>query len=81
MPLDGQRVVRILMEECSRLPERYAGYRGDVFELLTDILALERQQAWPQTEIQRQIIDKIEAAGAHLRRKQKLVDGRPGETE
>ena len=78
MPLDGQRVVRILMEESSRLPEQYRGYRKDMLDLLTDILALERQHLWQDIRIQKQIVDRIEAAGEFLRRKQKPATGRAG---
>ena len=46
VPLEGQRIVRIILEECSSLPEHYPGYRKDLLDLVTDILALERQRAW-----------------------------------
>ena len=69
------------MEECSRLPELYGGYREDVLDLLTDILALERQRVWQNISIQKKIVDKIEAAGEHLRRKQKLASSKDGATQ
>lgn len=80
MPLDGQRVVRIIVEECSNLSEQYPGYRKDVLDVVTDILALERQSAWQNISIQKRIGDKIEAAGAHFMRR-KPAPAQVGETE
>jgi hypothetical protein len=54
------------MEECSNLGEHYPGYRKDVLDVVTDILALERQRAWQNISIQKKIGDKIEAAGEHF---------------
>ena len=80
MPLDGQRVVRILLEECSNLSEQYPGYRKDVLDVVTDILALERQRAWQNISIQKKIVDKIEAAGNHFARR-KPAPTQAGEAE
>ena len=76
MPLDGQRVVQIIMEECAKLPEPYSGYRKDVRDVITDILALERQHGWQSIPIQKRIIDKFDAAGELLLRKQAAKDTR-----
>lgn len=67
------------MEECAQLSEPYTGYRKDVRDLITDILALERQHGWQNIPIQKRIIDKFDAAGQLLLRKQVAKDSGSGD--
>ena len=80
MPLDGNRVVQIIMEECAKLPEQYPGYHKDVRDVITDVLALERQHGWQNIPIQKRIADKLDAAGEVLLRKRRAKGVGLGET-
>ena len=81
MPLEGQRIVRIIIEECSSLPEHYSGYRKDLLDLVTDILALERQHAWQNIEIQKKTLDAFDAAAQRFLRKSKPAQSASGEPQ
>ena len=81
VPLEGQRIVRIIIEECSSLPEHYPGYRKDLLDLVTDILALERQRAWQNIAIQKKTLDAFDAAAEHFLHKSKATGSASGESQ
>ena len=69
MPLNEQKIIRIIFNECESIEERYDGYRDDLVILIADIITDERQHRVQGTNIQQKINDKCNAAGDHLARK------------
>ena len=70
MPLNEQKIIRIIFNECESIEERYDRYRDDLVILIADIIADERQHRVQGTNIQQKINDKCNAAGDYLARKQ-----------
>ena len=62
MPLNGQKITRIIIDECEVIEERYEGYKDDLLELVTDIIAAERDHRVQGTNIQQKITDSCYAA-------------------
>ena len=69
MPLNEQKIIRIIFNECESIEERYDGYRDDLVILIADIITDERQHRVQGTNIQQKINDKCNAAGDYLARK------------
>ena len=69
MPLNEQKILRIIFNECESIEERYDGYRDDLVILIADIITDERQHRVQGTNIQQKINDKCNAAGDYLARK------------
>lgn len=66
MPLNEMKVLSILLDECKTIEERCQGYKEEIVEVVTDIIAAERQHRVERTRIQQQINDRLHAAGDFL---------------
>ncbi len=66
MALNQQKLISIIMEEATKLPERCDGYREEVIETLCDILTLERQHRREGIYIKQKITDKCNTLGRFL---------------
>ena len=70
MPLNDRKIITIILDECESIEDRCDGYREELVETITEIIALERQHRVQGTNIQQKINDKCNAAGNFLARKQ-----------
>ena len=68
MPLNELKIITIILDECESIEERCNGYREELVETITEILALERQHRVQPTNIQQKVSDKCNAAGNFLAR-------------
>ena len=66
MPLNELKTITIIFDECESIEDRCDGYREELVETITEILALERQHLVQGTNIQQKISDKCNAAGDFL---------------
>lgn len=66
MPLNQKKIISIILNECESIEERCDGYREELIEVITEIIALERQHRVQGTNIQQKINDKCKAAGHFL---------------
>lgn len=66
MPLNQQHIAKIILNECNSIEERCDGYRGELAEIIIEIIALERQHRLHGTNIQQKINDKCKATGDFL---------------
>ena len=69
MPLNDQKIISILLEECEGIEERCDGYKEELRDVLIDILQYEREHITSGTHIQKKINDKCNAAGHFLAEK------------
>ncbi len=78
MPLNEQKVINIILDECKTIEERCEGYREELVEIIADIVAAERQHRVHGTNIQQKVTDKCDATGRFLaesREQAKQSDG------
>ena len=66
MPLNDRRIIQIIIEQCSALPNRCEGYLEEIVDVVAEVLAYERQHRVSATSIQKQISNKCDAAGRFL---------------
>lgn len=66
MPLNQQKIITIILDESKSIEERCAGYKEELVEVITEIIAAERQHRVQSTYIQQRINDKCSAAGDFL---------------
>jgi hypothetical protein len=69
MPLNERKIISIILDECKTVEERCEGYREELVEVITDIIATERQHRVQGTNVQQRISDKCNAAGRFLAEK------------
>ena len=69
MALNQQKLISIIMEEATKLPERCDGYREEVIETLCDIITLEQQHRREGIYIKQKITDKCNTLGRFLSEK------------
>lgn len=79
MPLNERKIVEIIVEQSSLLPERCDGYREELIETISDIIQAERQHRVQGTNIQQKVIDKCSAAGVFLASKRGQLQDSDGE--
>ena len=79
MPLNQQKIGRIILDECESIDERCDGYQEELREVITEIIALERQHRVQSTNIQQRINDKCSAAGDFLARNRNLTQTAKGD--
>lgn len=73
MPLNEQKIITIILNECESVEERYNGYKEDLVELITDIIIAESQHRVKGTNIQQIITDSCYAAADILTRNRSLT--------
>ena len=66
MPLNDKKIISIILEQCSRIEERCAGYRKEIIEVISEILEYERSHRISATNIQKKINDKCNATARFL---------------
>ena len=69
MPLNERKIINILLDECKTIEERCKGYHEELVELISEIIAAERQHRIQGTNIQQKISDRCNAAGRFLAEK------------
>ncbi len=80
MPLNERKIVKIIFDQCERLPMRCDGYHEELVETISDIIQAERQHRIQGTNIQQRVTDKCSATGRFLaeKRGQSHEDGDAG---
>jgi len=66
MPLNDKKIISIILEQCQEIDERCKGYRGEIIEVISDILEYERGHRVSATNIQKKINEKCNAAARFL---------------
>jgi len=66
MPLIQKKVVSIISDQFKNVDERCKGYREEIFNIVAEILELERQHRIRAINIQQKINDKCDATGRFL---------------
>lgn len=66
MAYNDRKIVKILMEQCQTLDERFPGYRKDMKDLLVEVLNLERTHAISRMNITQKIGDRVNTLGMDL---------------
>ena len=61
MPLNQQKVLRIIQDELESIEERYDGYREELIATIAEILQAENEHRVSRTNIQKKINDKVNA--------------------
>ena len=69
MPLNERTIIRLIFDECESIEDRCDGYRDELVEVITEIIALEGQHRVQGTNIQQKINDKCNATGDFLAKK------------
>lgn len=67
MPLNERKIVRIILQECKNVEERCTGYKEELQEVISDIIAAERQhKVGSRINIQKQINEKCNSTSLFL---------------
>ncbi len=66
MPLNDRKIISIILEECDKVDARCAGYEAELQEVITEVIALERQHRVRAGSIQKKINDKFNATARFL---------------
>lgn len=66
MPRNDQKIISIILEQCSEIDERCEGYREEIVHVISDILEYERGHLVSQSNIQKKINDKCDATARFL---------------
>ena len=73
MPLNDRKILNIILNECKSIEERCDGYMEELLEVITEIIAVERQHRVQGTHIQKKINDKCNAAADFLAKNRDLT--------
>lgn len=68
MAVNQQKLLAVLRAQVNLISEahRVVGYRDDVFETLSQIVVLERENLAARTQIQKKVTDQIQALATVL---------------
>lgn len=66
MPLNDRKIIRIILEECDKMQARCPGYQDELREVITEVIAMERQHQVKSGNIQKKINDKFNATARFL---------------
>ena len=66
MAFNDKKIAKVLVAECTKVPDRCKGYREEVTDLLADVLNLEREHAIGRINIAQKIGDQINTVGMFL---------------
>lgn len=66
MPQAQKKVISIILEQCAKIEERCEGYREELADVVTDILACEHDHRVSATNVQKKINDKFDATARLL---------------
>lgn len=81
MPLNDRKIIAIILNECKTIEERCTGYKEELRETITEIIAAERQHRVQGTNIQQKISDKCYAVGDFLAESRGLTKTRRGDIQ
>ena len=70
MPLNQQKVLRVVLDELESIEERYNGYRKELIASIAEILQAESEHRVSRTNIQKQINDKVNAVARFVAEQQ-----------
>ena len=73
MPLNDRKIINIILNECKSIEERCDGYTEELREVITEIIAAERQHRAQGIHIQKKITDKCNAAADFLAKNRDLT--------
>lgn len=73
MPLNETKIIEIILDECGKIDEKCEGYRDEVIEVVSEIIAYERQHRIQGTNIQQKIEEKCNATGRFLAENRKTT--------
>jgi hypothetical protein len=63
MAVDQQKLITVIKAAVDGVENRYAGYHGDLFDYVAQIVLLEREHEKKATQIQKKVSDKVDALG------------------
>lgn len=66
MPLNRQKTIKIILDECESIEERCDGYKDELKEVINEILQYESAHRVSRTDIQKKINDKFNATAKFL---------------
>ena len=66
MPLNENKIISIILEQCEEIDERCDGYKKELIDVIADILVYERGHRVSATTIQKKINDSCNATGRFL---------------
>jgi hypothetical protein len=78
MPLNDKKIISIMLEQGTSIPERCEGYREEIMEVIAEIITYERAHRVEATNIQKKINEKCDAAARFLTERR---NGTSGEVE
>lgn len=64
--MDQRRVLEIIKEETHRVDERYPGYREELWEVVAEIVSLERQHKLLTRNVKKDVAEQINTLGSEL---------------
>ena len=68
MPLNQQKIIKIILEERESIEERCDGYKEELTEVIAEILQYESAHRVSRMDIQKKINDKFSAVAGFLAR-------------
>ena len=66
MPANDQKIVSIMFSEIEAIDERCDGYRDQLKDTVSDIIAFVREHKINRTNVDQKVADKISATGRFL---------------
>ena len=66
MPANDQKIISIIFSEIEAIDERCDGYRDQLKDTVSDIIAFVREHKINRTNVDQKVADKISATGRFL---------------
>ena len=66
MPANDRKIAEIIFAEINAVEERCPGYREELKEVASDVIAAERQNRIARIKIRQRVEDRINAVGQFL---------------
>lgn len=66
MAYNDKKIIKVLLEELKKVPERCPGYKKEFAHLLGEVLQAERGHRITRTTVVKQITDKVNTVGMFL---------------
>ena len=58
-----KKLIEVIFNQVSKIPDRCEGYRKELRELLADVVYLEHEHAISRIDVVKKITDKVNASG------------------
>lgn len=75
MAYNDKKILEVLLGELKTVPDRCAGYRGELTELLGDVLQAEREHTIARTNVVKKIGDQVNTVAMFLHKTRGQQDG------